>query len=109
MAWLVWLVSCVFGMAYRYRTEPKLRNIGNTYTARHRIRIGIDRTARLQPSERVPWKCQRGLTRKRSLSGPDRVCLGAKRCSGQTGLSRPDRVFFLEPKEPNTGPDRVSK
>ena len=39
----------VFGMAYRYRTEPKLRNTGNTYTAKCRIRIGIDRTARLQP------------------------------------------------------------
>ena len=46
---LVWLVWWVFGMAYRYRTEPKLGNTGNTYTAKHSIRIGIDRTARLQP------------------------------------------------------------
>ena len=46
---LVWLVWWVFGMAYRYRTEPKLRNTGNTHTAKHRICIGIDRTARLQP------------------------------------------------------------
>ena len=38
-----------FGIAYRYRTEPKLRNTGNTYTAKYRIRIGIDGTARLQP------------------------------------------------------------
>ena len=38
-----------FGIAYRYRTEPKLRNTGNTFTAKYRIRIGIDRTARLQP------------------------------------------------------------
>ena len=38
-----------FGIVYRYRTEPKLRNTGNTYTAKYRIRIGIDRTARLQP------------------------------------------------------------
>ena len=38
-----------FGIAYRYRTEPKLRNTGNTSTAKYRIRIGIDRTARLQP------------------------------------------------------------
>ena len=38
-----------FGIAYRYRTEPKLRNTGNTYTAKYRIRVGIDRTARLQP------------------------------------------------------------
>ena len=38
-----------FGIAYRYRTEPKLHNTGNTYTAKYRIRIGIDRTARLQP------------------------------------------------------------
>ena len=45
----VWLVWWAFGMAYRYRTEPKLCNTGNTYTAKHRIRIGIDRTARLQP------------------------------------------------------------
>ena len=48
---LVWLVWWVFGMAYRYRTEPKLRNTGNTYAAKHRIRIGIDRTARLQPND----------------------------------------------------------
>ena len=39
----------VFGIAYRHRTEPKLRNTGNTYIAKYRIRIGIDRTARLQP------------------------------------------------------------
>ena len=58
LVWLVWLVWCVFGMAYRYRTEPNLRNTGNTYTAKHRIRIGIDRTARLEPCERVLWKCQ---------------------------------------------------
>ena len=45
---LVWLVWWVFGIAYRYRTEPKLRNTGNTYTAKHRIHIGIDRTTRLQ-------------------------------------------------------------
>ena len=45
----VWLVWWGFGIAYRYRTEPKLRNTGNTYTAKYRIRIGIDRTARLQP------------------------------------------------------------
>ena len=38
-----------FGMAYRCRTEPKLRNTGNTSTAKYRTRIGIDRTARLQP------------------------------------------------------------
>ena len=37
-----WWVWRVFGM-------PKLRNTGNTYTAKYRIRIGIDRTARLQP------------------------------------------------------------
>ena len=55
---LLWLVWWVFGMACRYRTEPKLRNTGNTYTAKHRIRIGIDRTARLEPCERVLWKCQ---------------------------------------------------
>ena len=34
------------GMAYRYRTEPKRRNTGNTQSAKYRI---IDRTARLQP------------------------------------------------------------
>ena len=49
VVWLVCLMWWVFGMAYRYRTEPKLRNTGNTHTAKHRICIGIDRTARLQP------------------------------------------------------------
>ena len=39
----------VFGMAYRYRTEPKLSNTGNACTTKHGIRIGIDQTARLQP------------------------------------------------------------
>ena len=47
--WGMWLVWRVFGMAHRYRTEPKLHNTGNTYTTKYRIRIGIDRTARLQP------------------------------------------------------------
>ena len=42
-----------FGIAYRYRTESKLRNTGNTSTAKCRIRIGIDRTARLQPCIRA--------------------------------------------------------
>ena len=46
---VVCLVWQVFGIAYRYRTEPKLRSTGNTYAATHCIRIGIDRTARLQP------------------------------------------------------------
>ena len=32
-------------LVWRIATEPKLRNTGNTYTAKHRIRIGIDRTA----------------------------------------------------------------
>ena len=58
--WLEWWLEVVAGVVagewwygwsggYRYRTEPKLCNTGNTYTAKHRIRIGIDRTARLQP------------------------------------------------------------
>ena len=34
--WCGWS-SGYFGMAYRYRTEPKLRNTGYTYTANHRI------------------------------------------------------------------------
>ena len=109
VAWLVWLVSCVFGMAYRYRTEPKLRNIGNTYTARHRIRIGIDRTARLQPSERVPWKCQRGLPGKGAYLGQIECVLGPNGAQVKQAYLGQIGCFFLEPKEPNRGPDRVSK
>ena len=52
------LVRVWYGVSLPNRTEPNLRNTGNTYTAKHRIRIGIDRTARLEPCERVLWKCQ---------------------------------------------------
>ena len=75
--WLVCLVGCgwwgpvwcglcgvagVPGIRYDVslpnRTEPALRNTGNTKTAKYRIRVGIDRTARLQPCQ---YKCIRKL------------------------------------------------
>ena len=81
VVWLVWLVWCVFGMAYRYRTEPKLRNLGNTYTAKPLNTAYV--SASTEPPDYNHVKgclgnAKRGPTRKRSLSGPDGVFFGAK-------------------------------
>ena len=48
LSW-VGLAAGVLSMRYGEITEPTLRNTGNTYTAKHRMHIGIDRTARTQP------------------------------------------------------------